>query len=159
MLLDASSVYLQQPLQPAFFSPLRQGQAHPEITLTEPPHPTDLRAALRDLDGLSTEASEDGFPQPSCLALTNARRLLQDLYRLRPFRMEVYPTPDGEVALVVPGGHRRSVLVLCGSKGSVLCSVNLNGRHRRASYEEADTLPDRFVREAVRDLDNPDWAR
>ena len=81
---------------------------------------------------------------------------MQDLYRLRPSREEAYPTSDGEVALVVPGGHRRSVLVLCESRGGVLCSVNLNGRHRRARYDIATTLHDGFVREALMELDEPD---
>ncbi|MCY4189284.1 MAG: hypothetical protein OXD30_12455 [Bryobacterales bacterium] len=118
----------------------------------ESPLATGLRASLRDLDDVPAEAGEEGFPQPARLALTTARRLLQELYTLRPSRLDVYPTPDGEVALVLRGGRRRSVLVLCGSSGSVLCSVNLDGKHRRASYDTAASLPDGFVREAVRDL-------
>ena len=121
----------------------------------EPSVPADLRAALHDLDGAVMEAQEDGFPPPSHHALKNARRLLQDLYRLRPCRLETYPTPDGEVALVAPGGHGQSVLVLCDSDGGVLCSVNLNGRHRRARYSSATMLPDGFVREALDELGEP----
>ena len=48
----------------------------------------DLRAALHDLDGAVKESQEEGFPQPSYQALKNARRLLQDLYRLHPCRLE-----------------------------------------------------------------------
>ena len=144
-------------LQPAFFSLVRwPGEVRPVVTSAESSPTADLRASLRDLDGTAEEAAEEGFPQPSQLALTNARRLLQDLYRLRPARLEVCPTPDGEIALVVPGGHGRSVLVLCDSQGGVLCSVNLNGQHRRARYDTATMLPDGFVREAVSDLDEPD---
>ena len=117
-----------------------------------------LGAALCDLDSAAEEAGEEGFPQPSDLALKNARRLLQDLYRLRPSRLEAYPTPNGEVALVAPGGPGRSVLVLCDSDGGVLCSVNLTGRHRRARYPTATMLPDGFVREALNDLDETDEA-
>ncbi len=116
----------------------------------------DLRAALHDLDEAVEEAHEEGFPQPGRQALENARRLLQDLYRLRPCRLETYPTPDGEVTLVAPGGHGRSVLVLCDSDGGALCSVNLNGRHRRARYSSAMMLPDGFVREAMDELDERD---
>lgn len=113
----------------------------------------DLRAASHDLDGAVREAQEEGFPRPSLAAEQNARSLLRDLYRLHPCRLEVYPTPDGETALVVPGGSGRSVLVLCGSNGEVLCSVNLNDRHRRARYSSATTLPYGFFREALSELD------
>lgn len=152
-----SSVDMRRLLQPAFFSLVRwPGEVRPVVTSAESSPTADLRASLRDLDGTAEEAAEEGFPQPSQLALTNARRLLQDLYRLRPSRLEAYPTPDGEIALVVPGGQGRSVLVLCDSQGGVLCSVNLNGQHRRARYDTATMLPDGFVREAVSELDEPD---
>ena len=48
-----------------------------------------------------------------------------------------------------PGGHGRSVLLLCDSEGGALCLVNMNGAHRRARYSDADLLPDGFVREAL----------
>ena len=148
-----------QLLQPVYFSlVLQPEQVQPVVTSAEPPTAADLGAALRDLDGAAAEAGEEGFPQPSALALKNARRLLQDLYRLRPSRLEAYPTQDGEIALVAPGGRGRSVLVLCDSDGGVLCSVNLNGRHRRARYSTATMLPDGFVREALKDLDELDQA-
>ena len=155
---QVSSVNLRRLLQPAFFSLLSQRAVQRVVTSSESPLKTDLHSSLRDLDDAVAEAAEEGFPRPTLLALTNARRLLWDLYRLRPSRLEVYPTPDGEIALVVRGGLRQSVLVLCGSNGGVLCSVNLDGQHRRASYDDATTLPDGFVREAVRDLDEPDRA-
>ncbi|MCY3846314.1 MAG: hypothetical protein OXH69_22545 [Acidobacteria bacterium] len=151
-----SSLDVRRLWQPAFFSLVLPSEVEPVETAAEAPRASDMHAALRDLDGAAEEAAEEGFPRPSLVALTNARRLLQDLYRLRPSRLEAYPTPDGEVALVVPGGHGRSVLVLCDSLGGVLCSVNLNGRHRRARYETATMLPDGFVREAVTELDAPD---
>ena len=131
-------------------------EASGETPRADSPPTADLQASLLDVDDSIKEAAEEGFPQPSQAALTNARRLLQDLYRLRPCRLEAYPTPDGDIAIVVPGGHGRSVLVLCDSKGGALCSVNLNGQHRRARYESAAMLPDGFVREAVGDLDEPD---
>ena len=121
-----------------------------------PPIASDLRAALRDLDGAIEEAQEDCFPQPSAQALKNARLALRDLYRLRPCRLETYPPPAGEVAIDGPGGRKQSVLVLCESDGGIMCLVNLDGGHRRARYPSATTFPDDFVREAPRELDRPD---
>ena len=118
----------------------------------------DLCDALSDLDGVRQEACEDGFPAPSDTAAENARRLLHDMYRILPRRLEIYPTPDGEVALDVPGGPGRSVLLLCASDGGALCSVNMNGAHRRARYSDARELPDGFLRDALAELERPDGA-
>lgn len=112
----------------------------------------DLRDALHDLDEARDEAREEGFPAPTDMALGNARRLLLAMYGLLPCRFEVYPTPDGEIAVHSPAGSGRSVLVLCGSDGGVLCLVNMNGAHRRARYSDAGPLPDGFVREALAEL-------
>ena len=153
-----SSVDIQRPwrlLQPAFFSlvlPLEP--TGPVATSADAKMAADLDASLRDLEDATEEAREECFPEPSQLALDNAELLLRDLYRLRPCRLETYPTPDGEIALVVPGPRGRSMLVLCDSDGGVLCSVNLNGQHRRARYSDVATLPDGFIREALSDLDD-----
>ena len=112
----------------------------------------DLREALRDLNGVKDEALDEGFPVPSDTALRNARRLLHDMHWISPRRFEVYPTPDGEVAIDAPGGPGRSVLLLCGSGGGALCSVNMDGAHRRARYFDTRGLPDGFVREALAEL-------
>lgn len=113
---------------------------------------TDLRDALNDLDETTAEAQEEEFPTPSDLALANARRLLLAMYKLSPQRFEVYPTPDGEVAIDAPGGRGRSVVLLCDSDGGALCLVNMDGRHRRARYSDTGSLPDGFVREALDEL-------
>ena len=115
----------------------------------------DLQAAWADLNSVVQEAHDEGFPTPSEETIGVAERLLRAMYELRRCRLEVYPTQDGEVAVAAPGGHGRSVLVVCDSEGGVLCSVNLNGQHRRAVYdsESATALPDGFVQEALAALD------
>ena len=113
----------------------------------------DLYDALRDLEEARGEAHEEEFSVPSDVALKNARRLLHAMYRLFPRRFEVYPTPDGEVAIDVPGGLGRSILLLCDSDGGALCSVNMSGAHRRARYSDARGLPDGFVRDALAELE------
>ena len=113
---------------------------------------SELQNALRDLRQASDEAIEVGFPQPSDIALENAERLLKEMYGISPRRFEVYPTPDGEIAIDAPDGQGRSVILLCDSEGGALCLVNLNGHHRRARYSTTETLPDGFVHEALGDL-------
>lgn len=111
-----------------------------------------LNAALNDLKSVKEEAEEEGFPPPSDIAISNANQLLRQMYDTLPCRFEVYPTPDGEVAIDAPGDHGRSVILLCSFDGGALCLVSLNGNHRRARYSDANTLPDSFLREALADL-------
>lgn len=111
-----------------------------------------LADALLDLDAVVDEASNEEFPLPSDSAVSEARRILHDIYHLSQRRFEVYPTPDGEIALDAHG-DRRSVILLLDSSGAALCLVNIDGDHRRARYSSLKSLPDGFVREALADLD------
>lgn len=113
---------------------------------------SELNDALHELREASDEARDEGFPQPSDTALENAERLLREMYGISPRRFEVYPTPDGEIAIDAPAGPRRSVILLCDSEGGALCMVNLNGQHRRARYSTTETLPDGFMHEALAEL-------
>ena len=115
----------------------------------------DLENALEDLRATPDEAKDDGYPQPTEIALTNAGRILRQMYAMLPTRLEVYPTPEGEVAIVAPA-PRRSVMVLCESDGGALCMVNMDGKHRRARYSTADSLPDGFLRDALNELAHGD---
>ncbi len=115
----------------------------------------DLRDALRDLRETEDEAREEGTPPPSGEALESAERLLKEMYTISPRRFEVYPTPDGEVAIDAPG-RGCSVLLLCDPDGGALCLVNVDGAHRRARYSTTRTLPDGFVREALVELEQRD---
>ena len=115
-----------------------------------PVRPAD---ALRDLGDVRDEAREEGFPTPTDLAIKNANRLLKEMHPLSLRRFEVYPMPDGEIAIDASDGQGSSVLLLCGSDGGAFCLVNVGGKHRRASYSSADALPDGFVGESLAELD------
>lgn len=112
-----------------------------------------LAHALRDSGEVRDEARAEGFPTPTDLAIKNANRLLKDVYRLSRHRFEVYPMPDGEIAIDASDGQGSSVLLLCDSEGGALCLVNLAGKHRRARYSSTYALPDVFVREALAELE------
>ena len=112
----------------------------------------DLEEALEDLRAAPDEAMDEGYPPPTQLVLANAGRILRRMHALLPTRFEVYPTPDGEVAVVAPGAPRHSVMVLCDSNGGALCTVNMDGEHRRARYSNASSLPDGFLRDALNEL-------
>lgn len=128
----------------------------PQIAHGAEHFPTRLADALRDLGEVKDEAREEGYPTPADVACKNANRLLKEMYRLSQRRFEVYPMPDGEVAIDASGGQGNSVLLLCDSDGGALLLVNMGGEHRRARYSSAPALPDGFVREALAELELQD---
>ena len=103
---------------------------------------------LADLENARAEAAEEGYPAPSDLAIANAKRVLTDTRRFSTRRFEVYPTPDGEIAIDAPNGGG-SALLLLDSDGGALCLVNLNGDQRQKRYDSADELPDEFLAQAL----------
>ena len=78
---------------------------------------SEFNHALQDLQEITNDVYEEGILPPSDIALDNAARLLKEMHAISSRRYEVYPTPDGEVAIDAPGGHGRPVIVLCDSDG------------------------------------------
>lgn len=113
-----------------------------------------LGDAVRDLGEIKDEARAEGFPTPTDVGFKNASRLLKETYRLSQRRLEVYPMPDGEIAIDASDDQGSSVLLLCDSDGGALCLVNMRGNHRRARYSSADALPDGFMRDALAELEH-----
>ena len=114
--------------------------------------PRDLADALADLADASEEAREDGLPIPSQDLLASAEDLLRKLYPVWPHRFEVYPMPDGEIAIDAPNRRGSSVLILCEPTGEVLCMVNNEGKHQRKRYTSPDDVLDVFLSEALASL-------
>lgn len=112
-----------------------------------------LSLALGDLRDSTTEAREEGFPIPSTAAMSGAERLVKAMYEISPWRFEVYPTPDGEIAIDAPNGRGSSVILLCDSDGGALCLAHLNNSHRSRRYSTTDALPDDFLREVLIELE------
>ena len=121
---------------------------------TEPSDASNLSDALADLQDAAEYAREEGFPIPSKSAINSVERLLHDIHKAFALHLEVYPTPDGEIAIHVPNGRGRSVVLLCDSAGGALCLANLESGHRRKIYATVDALPDKFVRQALTELES-----
>ena len=100
------------------------------------------------------EAQEEGYEIPGHQALDNARRILPAMHVISPRWFDIYPIPEGTIAIEASGGVGRSVIVLCESDGGALCLVTLGEKHRRARYPTAQGLPDGFIREALLELDD-----
>ena len=112
----------------------------------------ELIKALRELEQVSADAEEDGLDIPSEVAFANARRLLRAMYRISPRRFGVYPEPGGYIAIDARGAKDGIAVVMCDSDGGVLCLVTIGDEPRRARYSTARTLPDGFIRDALREL-------
>ena len=116
------------------------------------PMPAELAEAIEDLDDVTAYAEEIEVETPSAAAFDNARRLLKAMYRVSPRQFSVYPAAGGYIAIDARGSKGRIAAVMCGSDGSVLCLVTIDGKHRRARYSTAHNLPDGFIREALAEL-------
>ena len=119
---------------------------------TEEDVPAPLAEALRDLHEINDEADEKGIAPPSESTIANADRLLRATYDILPRQYLVELLPEEVIAIRIPGGFRRSVMLFCEADGSALCSVNMNGKHRYKEYPHTDQLPDTFLRDALDEL-------
>ena len=110
------------------------------------------RLLLKYLDQIVDEAESEGYEIPNSTAIDNAEYIIKRIYDEFSHPFQVYPMPDGEVAIDVTDEDGSSVLILCCPDGGTLCFVNINGNQRRAHYSNSDALPDGFMHEALEEL-------
>ena len=115
--------------------------------------PRDLADALADLADASEEAREDGLPIPEQQLLDASEQILRKLYDIWPHRFEVYPSPDGEIAIDARNDRGAAVLVLCEPGGEVLCLVHTHGEQQSNRYPSTEDLPDDFLSGALTSLE------
>ena len=124
------------------FSPTFSEFSEPEIPINT--------AAIRD------EAREEGFQIPTNRTLRCAELISSKLSRVGVMQseVEIYPMPNGEVAIDIfrgREGDRSSIIFLCGSTGYLQCLTHINGKNdqRRIRLE---VFPDDFVHQALEEL-------
>ncbi len=113
-----------------------------------------LAVALAELSESRQEAQEDGFPEPTELAVGAAGEMLRRLVLETVIEPAVYPTEDREIAITF-GALDASVMLLCRADGGVACYSSIRGDLSSAVYSSADRLPDAFVREQLRRAASP----
>lgn len=122
----------------------------PPVPISSPISHPRLEAALEDLKDCKEEAREKDFPEPTETALRNAEKLLEKMYKRLPRRFEVYPMPNGAIAIQASHPPEIAVSVLCESDGGALCLVSASDDDsRRAWYSKAEVLPDGFLNDAL----------
>ncbi len=100
----------------------------PRAAAAGDPLPPDLAEALDDLREARAEAREEGFPEPSGVAVENAERLLRAMYEIRPRRYWPSPTPDGEIAI---GAQRRTAARAASSRSATTGAARLTPTRAR----------------------------
>jgi len=115
----------------------------------------DLTDALEELNGVEQEAKEKQIPVPSSMAFRNTRQLLLAMHHEYPRIYSIYPVEDGEQSDIVIDATTESgnsLIVSCGSNGSVHILVCFGKRSQRAAYSHTDQSPDGFLLEALREF-------
>ena len=113
--------------------------------------PPNLADALADLRDARQEAAEEEFTVPSDLALQNAECLLRAMHEILPCRYEVYPMPDGEIAIDTPTPFGTAVIATCEPDGSALCFVHTEQDKQYRRFPIAE-LPNDFLRDGLLEL-------
>ena len=108
--------------------------------------------AIEELEHIDDEVTEEALPEIHADTRKHARRMILALEN-QPIAPTVYPTTDGEVALYFKSpSAASSILILVGNDGQATCFSYINGKNRRAQYDDAADLPDAFVKAQVRAL-------
>ena len=113
-----------------------------------------LNDALYALASAMEEARREEFILPSYIALENAKRMLEYMYRISPRHYEVYPTEEGDISIDAPGGYNRSFVALCYNDGRILCLANINGDRKKNLYESRGSSLSSFVTDWLEKLHN-----
>ena len=108
-----------------------------------------FRAVEQDLADVRNEAAAEGWPAPSEIACSAARRVLVEMFDILPCRYEVYPTSHGEIAIDLPSGFSASILVVCTPEGRAMYFVTAEGEDRVQENLPIDDFPDQFLRQQL----------
>ena len=108
-----------------------------------------LADAIEELEEIDGEVAEEALPELLADTKKHARRIIFALAK-QSIAPTVYPTTDGEIALYFKSPvAASSVLILIGNNGQAACFSYINGKNRRARYDDAADLPDEFVKAQI----------
>ena len=114
-----------------------------------------LADAIGELEEIDDEVAEEALPELATETKKHAHRIVFALTK-QPIAPTIYPTTDGEVALYFKSPvAASSVLILVGNDGQAACFSYINGKNRRARYDDAADLPDEFVKAQIQALKEP----
>jgi hypothetical protein len=140
----SSAPLLELPGSPVFgYTGMRQRRKQGSIS-------SWLSYALGDLKEADAESAEDGMQPCAQIAKDKAKQILESLSEFESLQPSVYPTEDQEIAIFFRkerGGG--TVLLLSDSVGGGACFSSIDGKNRRARYDDSSDMPDAFVKEQL----------
>lgn len=105
--------------------------------------------ALKQLEELDAEVTEEGLPEISFSTKQQAKIIIKELKNqsLAPI---IYPTEEGEIVIQFKSPVEPSIVAIeLDNDGQGACFSYINGKNRRARYQDSSELPDGFVREQL----------
>lgn len=105
--------------------------------------------ALKQLEELDAEVAEERLPEISFNTKQQAKIIIEKLknQRLAPI---IYPTEEGEIVIQFKSPVEPSMVAIeLDNDGQGACFSCINGKNRRARYQDSSELPDGFVREQL----------
>ena len=134
-------------------------RTHMPETSWNSPRTDWLKDAIEELESIDDEVTEEALPVIQAHTKDKARAIIFAL-ATQPVAPTVYPTADGEVALYFKSPvATSSVLILVGNDGQAAWFSYIDGKNRRARYEDATELPDEFVKAQLRLLEVPVFSK
>ena len=104
-----------------------------------------LPYALEELEEIDREVVKDGLPAINTETKDEAARILRRLQR-QAIQPTMYPTDDGEIVIHFQSpGVSAAVLIELSNDGQGACFACVDGKNRRARYDDSADLPDAFV--------------
>lgn len=105
--------------------------------------------ALKQLEELDAEVTEEGLPEIGSNTKQQAKIIIKELKNqsLAPI---IYPTEEGEIVIQFKSPVEPSIVAIeLDNNGQGACFSYINGKNRRARYQDSSELPDGFVREQL----------
>ena len=112
-----------------------------------------FKEAVKDLNELDDEIKEDGLPPISVTIKGEARRILDALaYEKGVPTAAVFPSDEGEIVIQFDSPKSSVLIELCNDGRGAACFSLIDGKKRRARYDDSRDLPDEFVKAQLREL-------
>ena len=105
--------------------------------------------ALKQLEELDAEVTEEGLPEISSNTKEQAKIIIKEL-KNQSLAPVIYPTEEGEIVIQFKSPVEPSIVAIeLDSNGQGACFSYINGKNRRARYQDSSELPDGFVKEQL----------
>lgn len=124
---------------------LREGMAR---------HAAWLEDALCELNSTPQEAEQEGYPAPTPDMVADAEQMLRNLAHIHGApEPAVYPTDDGEIAIMFAWPERRAaLLILVDANGGVASFSTIGQESKRSRFRSIGSLSDDGIESDLRKL-------